>query len=366
MADVRLQDFIALNREEIIRRCRAKVATRSMPPPTEAEIRYGVPLFLDQLVDALRLGLRSSPQIEKSASLHGHELLLQGFTVSQVVQDYGDVCQSVTGLAVEMNAPISTDDFRTLNRCLDDAIAGAVTEYGLGRNQSTVDGESARRSERVGFLAHQIQNLTDTAGVAWEVLKTGNVGVGGSTGAVLDATLTSIRALLARSLADVRVPDPVLHREPFLMSGFIDALAPGATLEANARGISLTVMPVEDGVLVDADRQVLAAVVGGLLQNAIKFTGPFTTVTLRVGASTERVMIEILDECSGLPDGNANELFHPIDTPTGAADASVGLAFARWGVEANDGRIYARTLPGSGCVFTVDLPRLLAPALLEA
>jgi len=31
-----LHEFIAVNRDEIIRRCRAKVATRSIPPPTEA------------------------------------------------------------------------------------------------------------------------------------------------------------------------------------------------------------------------------------------------------------------------------------------------------------------------------------------
>ena len=142
MTNVPLHEFIAENREEIIRRCRAKVATRSMPPPTEEEINHGVPLFLDQVVDALRLGLRSSAEIERSAGQHGHELLLKGFTVSQVVMDYGDVCQSVTGLAVEMNAPISTDDFRTLNRCLDDAIAGAVTQFGQGSNQCTLDRES--------------------------------------------------------------------------------------------------------------------------------------------------------------------------------------------------------------------------------
>ena len=65
---------------------------------------------------------------------HGHDLLLQGFTISQVVHDYGDVCQSVTDLAVETDAPISSDDFRTLNRCLDDAIAGAVTEYAHGQD----------------------------------------------------------------------------------------------------------------------------------------------------------------------------------------------------------------------------------------
>ena len=275
-----LHEFIAVNREEIIRRCRAKVATRSVPPPTEAEIDHGVPVFLDQLVDALRLGLTSSPEIGRSAVQHGHDLLLQGFTVSQVVHDYGDVCQAITELAVEMNAPISTDDFRTLNRCLDDAIAGAVTEYGREQNQSTLDGETARGSERLGFLAHELRNLINTAIIAFEVLKTGNVGVAGSTGGVLHRSLMGVRALIGRSLAEVRLTQGVQNREQFLVSEFIEELAPAATLEANARGITLAVMPVEDGVAIEADRQVLAAVVGNLLQNAFKFTRPRTTVTL--------------------------------------------------------------------------------------
>ena len=149
-----LHEFIALNREEIIIRCRAKVATRSLPPPTTAEIDHGVPLFLNQLMNALQLVREgretSNPEISKSAVLHGHDLLLQGFTVSQVVHDYGDVCQAITELAVETNAPISADDFRMLNRCLDDAIAGAVTEFGREQNQSTLDEETARGTERLG------------------------------------------------------------------------------------------------------------------------------------------------------------------------------------------------------------------------
>ena len=148
------------------------------------------------------------------------------------------------------------------------------------------------------------------------------------------------------------------------MSGFIEELAPAATLEANARGITLTVMPVEDGVAIEADRQVLAAVVGNLLQNAFKFTRPRTTVTLRVGASAERVLIEIQDECGGLPSGNVNELFRPFEQRSAdRTGLGLGLAFSRWGVEANDGRIYARNLPDRGCVFTVDLPRLPVPAV---
>src|SRR6186997_95378 len=188
-----------MHREEIIRRCRAKMATRSVLPPTEAEIDHGVPVFLDQLRDALRLGQTTNPDISTSAMKHGHDLLLHGFTVSQVVHNYGDVCQAITELAVEMNAPISTDDFRMLNRCLDDAIAVAVTEYGRERDQFTLDEETARGSERLGFLAHELRNLVNTATVAFEVLKSGNVGVAGSTGTVLHRTLMRLRALVARS-----------------------------------------------------------------------------------------------------------------------------------------------------------------------
>jgi hypothetical protein len=184
MANVALYDFIGNNRDELIRRCRVKVAQRSAPLPTEAEIDHGVPLFLKQLSQELRQGRSKTDEINKSAMEHGHDLLLQGFTLSQVVHDYGDVCQSVTDLAVETNAPISTDDFRTMNRCLDDAIAGAVSEYSHEQDVS-----------RLG-ASQRLQWLTDTAITAFEVLRTGRVGVGGSTGTVVLESLMAIRAAL--------------------------------------------------------------------------------------------------------------------------------------------------------------------------
>ena len=358
-----LYEFIAVHRDEIIERCRAKVATRSIPPPTEAEINHGVPLFLAQLRQALRLGL-SSPEIETTAVLHGHDLLIQGFTVSQVVHDYGDVCQAITELAMEINAPISADDFRMLNSCLDDAIAAAVTEYGRERNQSTLDGEAARGSERVGMLAHELRNLISVAIIAFEELKTGNVGVAGSTSAVLHRSLMGLSALIGSSLAEVRLTQGIQNREQFLVSGFIQELAPAATLEANAKGLTLTVMPIEDEVAIEADRQILAAVVRNLLQNAFKFTRPRTTVTLRTGASAERVVIEVQDQCGGLPCGDDIELFHPFEQRSAdRTGLGLGLAFCRWGVEANNGRIYARNVPDKGCAFTVELPRILVPAV---
>lgn len=356
-----LHKFITLNREEIVRRCRAKVATRSSPPPTIGEIDHGVPLFLDQLVDALHRGVSESPEIIETALSHGHDLLGQGFTVSQVVHDYGDVCQSITELAVETNAPISADDFRVLNGCLDNAIAGAVTQFGREHHQFTL-GEAARENERHGFFSHELRNLLHTALMAFDVVKLRNMGVSGNIGKVLRRSLLGASDLVARSLAEVRLTQGVQHPERLLVSDLVEELGSAATLAADAHGITLTVLPVEEGVTVEADRQVLAAVLTNVLQNAFKFTRSRTTVTLRVRASAERVLFEVQDQCGGLPDGDINDLFRPFaQRSANRAGVGLGLAFSRWATEANHGQIYARNLPDVGCVFTVDLPRCPVP-----
>jgi signal transduction histidine kinase len=358
-----LSEFITRNREEIIRRCRAKVATRSIPPPSETEINHGVPLFLDQLVDALGQGGANSPEIARSAARHGHDLLLTGFTVSQVVHDYGDVCQAITELAVNTNAPISIEDFRMLNRCLDDAIAGAVTMYAREREQARLDEATTRGNERVGFLVHELRNLVHTAMIAFETLKAGQVGVAGSTAAVLDRSLIGLRNLIAHSLDEVRLIRGVKSLTRVAVPEFIVEVGAAATLEAQARGLKLIVQPVQDGLAVEADRQILGALLGNLLQNAFKFTRPNSTVTLKVGVSADRVIIDIQDECGGLPGrGDAKELFASFEQQgVDRSGLGIGLAFCRWAAEAHGGRLYARNLPGEGCVFTVDLPWSRAP-----
>src|SRR4030095_14007892 len=123
--------------------------------------------------------------------------------------------------------------------------------------------------------------------------------------------------------------------------------------------LSLNVERGDARVHVDADRSILAATVANLLQNAFKFTRPGTIVTLRGRATSDRVLIEVEDECGGLPDGNVNNLFQPFEQ-RGAdrTGGGLGLAISRWGAEANNGRLYARNLPAHGCIFTIDLPRV--------
>src|SRR3954470_10217566 len=137
-----LYEFLINHRDELIQHCRERVAKRYAPAQTPQLVEHGVPLFLEQLVQTLegeqlstarpesKPGRSPAPtNIGRAATSHGMELLRLGYTVDQVVHHYGDVCQAITESAVRKGSPINTDEFRTLNRCLDEAIADAVTAF---------------------------------------------------------------------------------------------------------------------------------------------------------------------------------------------------------------------------------------------
>jgi signal transduction histidine kinase len=349
-----LDAFITSNRSEVIARARAKVGARPAPRPTEEELTNGVPLFIDQLVTRLKAASPSDGDMGVSATAHGKEMLRHGFSVAQVVQGYGDVCQAVTELALEMNAAIPTADFQMFNRCLDTATADAVSEFEHQRDRKV----SEQETERLGILAHELRNLLNSAFMAFEMLKRGTVGVGGSTGAVLGRSLSGLRDTIDRALAEVRLEAGVKTRERLRISTFIDEVEVGATFEANAAGLAFTVTRGEAEAEVEIDRHILASAIGNLLQNAFKFTPTGGNVTLRTRTTARRVLIDVEDECGGLPPGGAEALFRPYEQRSvDRTGLGLGLAISRRGVEANGGEMHVRDRPGNGCVFTIDLPR---------
>jgi hypothetical protein len=349
-----LHDFLTEQRAEIIIRCRAKFFARFAPQATRAEIEHGVPLFLDQLAEILRLEKDCSPGIRDSAGRHGDELLRLGFTVGQVVHHYGDICQSVTELALERRVAITTAEFRILNQCLDEAIACAVTEYDHGRDQLM----SQEGTERVGVFAHELRNLVNTATLSFEALVSGRVGGDASIGALLGRSLSRLRSFVDRSLTNVRLEAGIEHRERIAVAEFIAEVETSAAMEAGRRGLRLTVGHPDGDVAVEADRQILSSVVTNLLQNAFKFTRSAGHVSLRTFADAERVVIEVEDECGGLPPGDPRALLRPFEQRSAdRTGLGLGLAISHRGVEASGGVFRVRDLPGTGCVFTVDLPR---------
>jgi signal transduction histidine kinase len=350
-----LHEFLEANREKVLERTRSRVAGRTAPEATDEELTQGIPQFFDELVAILRGDEHVSGALRQDATLHGEAREQNGFTVAQVVRDYGDICQVVTELAIELAAPIATEEFRTLNACLDDAIAQAVTEYARSRERSI----SGKEIERLGVLAHEMRNCLHVASLAYDSLKSGTVAIGGSTGTMLGRSLAALRALIDRSLVQVRLDAGLQHRERIEIASFIEEVEASGSILAREGGHSFSVERCQSGVTVDGDRQLLGAAVSNLLHNAFKFTPGSGRIGVRTSVTPDSFVIEVQDECGGLlRQGQLDGHFSGFqqDAPD-RSGLGLGLAISKRAIDAMGGVLRARNLPGTGCIFSIELPK---------
>jgi signal transduction histidine kinase len=355
--DAMLHEFLTLHRDAIITRTREKMTNRPWPLVSTSELENGVPLFLTQLSETLRAEATVTAippsQIGEAGMRHGRELMALGFNVSQVVHDYGDICQAVTEIALEHNAPVTVDEFHTLNRCLDDATAQAVTEHA----RLTAIKSRADETVKAGQLGHELRNLINTALFAFQTLKQGTVAINGSTGMVLGRTLMSLRDTIDSGLSDVRLGAGIERHEPVHIRTFIDEIAVVANLHAEYRHLRFRVEPMRDDVTVAGDPQLLMSAVMNLLNNAFKFTRPQGRVVLSAYESNGHLIIEVEDECGGIPETTGDPFVSFADRRgPDRSGLGLGLSIARKAVWAHGGDISIRNMPGKGCVFVVDLP----------
>ncbi|RYF41276.1 MAG: HAMP domain-containing histidine kinase [Comamonadaceae bacterium] len=376
-----MSSFLANNREELIVRCKLKVSQRLGRGASDKQLSHGVPLFLDQLTRTLKAEQQDDQQeslaisgpsggdklalseLGVSATTHGRELLLLGYSVDQVVHDYGDLCQAITDLAFERDAPFQVGEFRTLNRCLDNAIADAVTEFSFHRDSLVAHRHSTELNARLGFLVHELRNSLNTASLACSALAMGNMTMSGATGGVLKRSLAALTDLLDRAIVDVRLsPEPAVVPRTFSLAHFIGEAQVAAELEAAARGCTLAVTPVHPLLWVKANRELMLAALANLLHNAFKFTHPGSEVTLSAYSESGRIVIDVRDQCGGLPPGSTEAMFTPfLQRNEDRSGLGLGLTIARQSVEANNGTLTVKDLPGQGCVFTINLMRHAQP-----
>jgi signal transduction histidine kinase len=375
-----LHDFLANNRQELAARCRIKVGERVGRSATDIQLREGIPMFLEQLISTLRIEQTRHPmdsrrvsgpaggwpalsEIGVSAAQHGKDMLDLGLSVDQVVHDYGDLYQAITDLAVERDAPFQVDEFRSLNRCLDNAISDAVTEFSFQRDLLAAGAQTAKTREKLGSFAHEMRNLLGTASLAFSAAKTGQLSLSGATGSILERNLAGMETLIANCLEEVRAHDgeEALLRA-FSLAEFIAEIYAAAALSAHKHGCVLRAPQVDADLALCGTRHLLIAAVANLLQNAFKFTRPGTEVLLTAYASGDRIHIDVQDHCGGLAPGTAETMFLPF-SQSGANRTGIGLGLtiAKQSIADDGGHIYVRDLPGHGCVFTVSLPRRTLP-----
>lgn len=212
-----LYEFLIDHRAELIERCRQKAARRREGLAFTTPAADDAPLFLTQLVDTLRLEQSHAPpgspdplelaaygDINRAAHQHGIELSQNGYPIDLLVHHYGDICQAVTELAMEHAAPISTNEFRILNRSLDDAIAEAVTAYSTRRHEQ-FNAQATAVGGHLDQLAHAQAGILDTAIQTFTALQTGQLGLNGATATAHLQSLHALNVVTQRSISDIRL-----------------------------------------------------------------------------------------------------------------------------------------------------------------
>ena len=356
-----LSEFLVQHRDVIERRTSDVFFARSAPTPAESELHRGIPIFMEQLIETLNrrdgsAGEFNDSEIAKTATDYGRRLFGLGFTVSELVHGYGSVCAVVTKLAGEVGHDIATSDFEVFNRVLDVAIAESVTAHERERSAHAAEKEN----ERIGMLAHELRNALYAATISLVVIKRGTVGTRGPTADVLDRSLTLMGALIDRSLAEVRLrTDPTPVPERFRLADALDQIIATVRREVESRKLELDV-EIDRELEVETDRQFLMSIVSNLVQNALQYTSPGSHVSLRGRCTDGRLVIEVEDQCGGLPPGKIDELFLPFVRGTQKrSGVGLGLSIAIRAVKAINGEIRVRDLPGKGCIFIAELPAVL-------
>ncbi|MCY0386777.1 HAMP domain-containing sensor histidine kinase [Robbsia sp. Bb-Pol-6] len=290
---------------------------------------------------------------------HARTSFADGFPIDKLVHDFGSICQNVSAMAAEQGLTFTANEFRIMNRCLDNAIADAVQEFShisqaaVSRSKANTDGR------RFGAFVHELRNYIDSALLASQAMRAANLTPSSATGSLLDRSLRGLSALIDRTVETVRLgasgaPDHAV----FFVSDFLASVCTVAFLAARERGCRLHVSRVDAKLQVSGDQTALYGAFVNLLQNAFKFTRPGSEVRLEVHAVGAVAVFDIKDQCGGLAPGTAERMFRPFEQM--GADRSglgLGLSIARDAIESSGGTIGVRDVPGVGCVFTVTLPR---------
>ena len=214
--------FLANYRDALIDRCFIKVARRSGGQTEYVLLTASAPMFLDQLIQTLKfdrdgipktVSLASGPAggssnasgLGKAITRHGCEPSDKGFAVEQVVHDYGDLCQAIMDLALELEISIEVEEFRIFNHCLDNAIADAVTEFSNQQRLINDGIEQQALTHRVGMLAHDLRVHINAAVHSYSSMKSGQTGATGVIPRILDRSLKGMSILVDQTFAEAKI-----------------------------------------------------------------------------------------------------------------------------------------------------------------
>lgn len=347
-----LHEFMAGHRAQLLERALESLRPRD-PGSTDDQLLDGIPAVFDMMVANLRqnAGVPAVPASPEQVGANVGRSRQQGRSeIGLVVYGIGAISNAVGTVGSELGLSFDAEDYRVFNQMIDASTASAIEEY------STLE-RAERRLEHariVGFLAHELRNALSVAQLSYASLKRGELGINGRTGQILGRSLSSMQDLIRQTMAAVQLEAgaPVERRSFDVRTLFREletTIFPAANIDVQWK--------IESDLFVVGDQRLLLPAAGNLIQNAIKFSRRGGTVVVRAFRRDAHSVLEVEDQCGGLPPGSEESLFQPFTQKAGdRSGMGLGLPLARQAVEAQGGQLTIQNLPGRGCIARVVLP----------
>lgn len=224
----------------------------------------------------------------------------------------------------------------------------------------TLDREDKLRRDLVASVAHELRTPVAVLQAGHEALLDGVTEPSpAELGSLRDEVLRLARMvddLQAMAAADAAVLH--LAREPRDLAAIAGTAAASLARRFEAAGVALVTELAPVPVL--ADGRWMHQVVTNLLGNALKFTPPGGTVTVRAGQDGPDAVLEVSDTGIGIPAAELPRVFDRFWRGSAAARApgsGIGLAVAAELARAHGGALTAASQPGEGTRMTLTLPR---------
>jgi signal transduction histidine kinase len=355
----RLYEVLEERRKEIVKSWAAHFRGPDETALTPVELVDHVPQFLAELADSLRVldaSISAETERKSTAGKHGLQRFRLGFDLDGVVREYGVLQRCIIEVAARERVAVSADEYAVLGESICQGIADAVTQYSLQR-----DGELRRQAnEHFAFVAHELRNPLGSALLALRSLRTRGIFPSNALANLLERGLTRTSDLIEGALSLSRMGEGVeLHRDRVRIGALIAEAVGESEVAARDKHVGIEVFPFDE-LEIEADPKLLRSALTNLVGNAVKFTGSGCAVRVRCTDSAAKVIIDVDDECGGLPEGAIDRIFAPfVQAGSDRSGFGLGLAIARQAVEAHGGVLRASNHPGEGCTFTIELPKHL-------
>lgn len=151
-----------------------------------------------------------------------------------------------------------------------------------------------------------------------------------------------------------------LNRKPSDINELLKHSARLVEQEAAAKKIGMQLDLASDSVTADVDPDRLTQCFLNLFLNALQAmeSGGLLSISSSIGVNGE-VVIDIRDNGPGISAEDVNKIFDPYFT-TKPKGTGLGLAIVHKIIEAHEGQIRVRSIPGQGAVFSIALPLVTA------